>query len=81
VRIKRTRLKDGPDDIVCLHRITAGSAARSYGIHAARLAGMPREMLERAEQVLGGLEGRSLDSAGQPVILDVRRNGQVSQAG
>src|SRR5262249_11558620 len=49
---------EGDDDIVFLHKIAPGSADKSYGIHVARLAGVPREVLERAEQVLGELEGK-----------------------
>jgi DNA mismatch repair protein MutS len=52
-------VQEGADDIVFLHKIAPGSADRSYGIHAARLAGVPASVLERAEQVLGALEGRA----------------------
>ena len=44
------------DDVVFLHRIAEGAADRSYGIHVARLAGLPESLLERAEQVLAELE-------------------------
>jgi DNA mismatch repair protein MutS len=53
-------VQEGPDGIVFLHTIAPGSAGRSYGIHVARLAGVPREVVERAEQVLGDLERRPL---------------------
>jgi DNA mismatch repair protein MutS len=52
-------IQEGADDIVFLHRIAPGSADRSYGIHVARLAGMPGEVLGRAEEVLKELEGRN----------------------
>ncbi|MGI9455905.1 MAG: DNA mismatch repair protein MutS [Aeoliella sp.] len=42
--------------IVFLHQIVPGSADRSYGIHVAQLAGVPREVSERAEQILANLE-------------------------
>jgi DNA mismatch repair protein MutS len=51
-------VQEGRDDIIFLHRIAPGSADRSYGIHVARLAGVPHEVLVRAEEVLGSLEGR-----------------------
>jgi DNA mismatch repair protein MutS len=51
-------VREGAGDIVFLHQIAPGSADKSYGIHVARLAGVPREVLERAEQVLGELEGK-----------------------
>ena len=49
------------EDIVFLHKIAAGSADKSYGIHVARLAGVPSEVLDRARQVLGQLETHHLD--------------------
>lgn len=42
--------------IVFLHKIAAGNADKSYGIHVARLAGVPESVLSRAEQVLASLE-------------------------
>ncbi len=51
-------VREGDGDIVFLHKIAPGSADKSYGIHVARLAGVPREVLDRAEQVLGELEGK-----------------------
>ena len=44
-----------------LHRIAAGSADKSYGIHVARLAGVPPEVLQRAKVVLAELESYHLD--------------------
>ncbi|MDD6191252.1 MAG: DNA mismatch repair protein MutS [Firmicutes bacterium] len=42
--------------IVFLHKIIEGSASRSYGIHVARLAGAPAELLEKAEEHLESLK-------------------------
>ncbi len=44
------------DDVVFLHRIAAGAATKSYGIHVARLAGVPRPVITRAREVLATLE-------------------------
>jgi DNA mismatch repair protein MutS len=49
------------EEIIFLHKIDAGSADKSYGIHVARLAGVPREVLERARTVLNQLETHHLD--------------------
>jgi DNA mismatch repair protein MutS len=49
-------VKDQADGIVFLHRIAPGGADKSYGIHVARLAGVPAAVLERAEAVLAELE-------------------------
>ena len=44
-------------NIVFLHKIVPGSASRSYGIHVAKIAGVPRILLENAENKLAELEG------------------------
>ena len=44
------------DHVVFLHKIVPGGADRSYGIHVARLAGLPRAILRRAEDILQDLE-------------------------
>jgi DNA mismatch repair protein MutS len=44
------------DDIVLLRKLVAGGADRSYGIHVARLAGLPREVVERSQEILATLE-------------------------
>ena len=43
-------------NIVFLHKIVEGSASRSYGIHVAKIAGVPKELLDRAEEKLNELE-------------------------
>ncbi len=54
-------VREWAEDIVFMHKIAAGSADKSYGIHVARLAGVPTEVLDRARQVLGQLESHHLD--------------------
>jgi DNA mismatch repair protein MutS len=44
------------EDVVFLHRIVPGAATKSYGIHVARLAGVPRPVIARAREVLASLE-------------------------
>jgi DNA mismatch repair protein MutS len=51
--------------VVFLHKIAAGSADKSYGIHVAQLAGVPGEVLERAKDVLAELEGRHVETKGR----------------
>ncbi len=48
--------EDEQSGIVFLHRVTPGSANRSYGVHVAKLAGMPPAIVQRAETVLRQLE-------------------------
>ncbi len=45
-----------PGEIVFLHRVTPGCLGRSYGVHVAKLAGMPPSIVQRAEAVLRQLE-------------------------
>jgi DNA mismatch repair protein MutS len=47
---------DTGDDVVFLHRIAEGPANRSYGIHVAKLAGVPRPLLDDAQEKLDRLE-------------------------
>ena len=48
-------VREWEDQVVFLHRIVEGGTDRSYGIHVARLAGVPKGVLTRARQLLGEL--------------------------
>ena len=50
------RVKEWQGDVVFLHEVAPGAADRSYGIHVARLAGLPEAAVARAEEVLKHLE-------------------------
>ncbi|MEM7223495.1 MAG: DNA mismatch repair protein MutS [Pseudomonadota bacterium] len=50
------KVKEWQGDVVFLHEVGAGAADRSYGIHVAKLAGLPAAAVARAEQVLESLE-------------------------
>ena len=49
-------VKEHNNEIVFMHRIIPGVANRSYGIHVAKMAGMPESVVARAETVLAALE-------------------------
>jgi DNA mismatch repair protein MutS len=49
-------VKEWKEDIIFLHEVAAGAAPRSYGIHVAKLAGLPEAVVQRAGEVLNGLE-------------------------
>ncbi|MCS6850093.1 MAG: DNA mismatch repair protein MutS [Gemmataceae bacterium] len=49
-------VREDRDEIIFLHKIAPGSADKSYGIQVARLAGVPVEVLDRAQEVLTELE-------------------------
>jgi DNA mismatch repair protein MutS len=50
------RVKEWQGDVVFLHEVASGAADRSYGIHVAKLAGLPAAVVARAEEVLALLE-------------------------
>ena len=50
------RIKEWKDDIIFLHEVSKGAADRSYGIHVAKLAGLPLSVITRAKIVLENLE-------------------------
>jgi DNA mismatch repair protein MutS len=58
-------VREWQDQIVFLRKIVAGGTDKSYGIQVARLAGVPREILERAKQILSNLEESELTPEGQ----------------
>lgn len=50
------RVKEWQGDIAFLHEVAPGAADRSYGVHVARLAGLPKDVVKRAATVLARLE-------------------------
>jgi DNA mismatch repair protein MutS len=65
VRNFHTAVADHEGRIIFLHKIEPGSADRSYGVHVARLAGLPHSVTVRAERILRQLE-RSANGAKPP---------------
>ena len=57
------RVKEWQGDVVFLHEVAPGAADRSYGIHVAKLAGLPKPVIKRAEAVLEILERGDAGSA------------------
>jgi len=65
------RVKEWQGDVVFLHEVVPGAADRSYGIHVAKLAGLPPVVIERAEQVLKTLESGADNSAASRLVDDL----------
>jgi DNA mismatch repair protein MutS len=61
-------VREWQDEVVFLHKIVEGAADKSYGIHVARLAGVPREVIERSKVILAQLEEERLDAEGHAKI-------------
>jgi DNA mismatch repair protein MutS len=66
-------VREWEDRIVFLRRVMPGSADKSYGLHVARLAGIPGEVVARAEQVLANLEAKEFDPHGRPRLAEGAR--------
>ncbi len=62
------QVKEWNDEIIFLRKIVPGGADKSYGIQVARLAGLPKKVLERAHEVLFNLEQSEFDEVGVPKI-------------
>jgi DNA mismatch repair protein MutS len=60
---------DEGGQVTFLHRIVPGGADRSYGIHVAQLAGLPRDVIDRANEILLGLERHAPTAAVEPSRL------------
>jgi DNA mismatch repair protein MutS len=65
-------VREWQDEVIFLHKIIPGAADKSYGIHVARLAGVPREVVQRSKEILAQLEEEHLDAAGRAKIARPR---------
>ena len=75
VRNYNVAVKEWKDDVIFLRKIVDGSTDKSYGIHVARLAGLPGTVIERAKTILCNLEAETLDSDGRPRFAKVQKPG------
>jgi DNA mismatch repair protein MutS len=73
------QVREDRGEIVFLHKIAPGSADQSYGIHVARLAGVPAEVLERAGEVLADLEAHHHLQARARPTAGRRRRERIAQ--
>jgi DNA mismatch repair protein MutS len=58
-------IQEAGKEIVFLRKVTPGVADKSYGLEVARLAGLPREVLQRAAEILERLERKEIDLTGR----------------
>ncbi|NQT53543.1 DNA mismatch repair protein MutS, partial [bacterium] len=59
-------VREWHDEIVFLHKIVEGGTDKSYGIHVAKLAGIPRAVIDRANTILANLEANALGPNDKP---------------
>lgn len=78
-RIKnyRVTVKEIEDTVLFLRKIERGGIDNSYGIHVAQMAGLPKEVIERAKEVLHNLEANELAANHLPRIA-TRRAGSIT---
>jgi DNA mismatch repair protein MutS len=74
VRNYNVAVTEVDDKVVFLHKIVPGGADRSYGIHVAQLAGLPRPIIQRASEILVELE----KSSGKAVHINPHSAQQVA---
>ena len=67
VKNYRVTVKEHGDNIIFLRRIMRGGADKSFGIQVARLAGLPRGLIERAKEILQQLEESDINKAAERV--------------
>ena len=64
------------EDIVFLRKVVKGGSDRSYGIQVGRLAGLPKQLIKRAQTILSNLEGTVFDLEGRPRLSIIRGSNQ-----
>jgi DNA mismatch repair protein MutS len=67
-------VREWNEQIIFLRKIVPGGADKSYGIHVARLAGLPKEILDRAKDILAHLEKPNASTPGEKTARKRARN-------
>jgi DNA mismatch repair protein MutS len=73
VRNLNVAVAEEKDRVVFLRRIVPGGADRSYGIHVAQLAGLPKSVIRRAEEILDELEQEARAPGSSRRTVEVRQ--------
>ena len=68
-------VRERQGEVLFLRKIVPGPSDQSYGIHVAKLAGIPRDVIDRAREILFNLEKQELDEAGVPRLAYRTRQG------
>jgi len=59
-------VREWEDEVIFLRKIIEGGTDKSYGVHVAKLAGVPKPIIERAKRILAQLEASNLDEEDRP---------------
>lgn len=71
VSLRSMKVREWKGEVVFLHEVASGAADRSYGIQVAKLAGLPKAVINRARQVLDHLENSDKGDKAQGLIQDL----------
>ena len=78
----RIAVKERGEDVIFLRRIERGGADKSFGIHVARLAGVPKPVVARAQEILARLETANVSQSSISAnILETNRKQKQMQVG
>ncbi|HUI06047.1 MAG TPA: DNA mismatch repair protein MutS [Verrucomicrobiae bacterium] len=73
-------VREWHDQVIFLHKILPGGTDKSYGIQVGRLAGLPKEVVERAKEVLANLEEAEISADGKPKLAQRKAKGEGRKA-
>jgi DNA mismatch repair protein MutS len=73
-------VREWHDQVIFLHKILPGGTDKSYGIQVARLAGLPKEVIQRAKEVLANLEESELSADGRPKLARRKPKSDVKES-
>jgi len=62
-------VREWGDQVMFLYKLQEGGCDKSFGIHVARLAGLPKEVIQRAKEILSNLELDSITQEGKPRFI------------
>ncbi len=66
-------VREWADEVIFLHKIVEGGADQSYGVHVARLAGVPKDVIDRAKAILPQVEARLAEGMDMPELAQRAR--------
>jgi DNA mismatch repair protein MutS len=61
-------VREWADEVIFLHKIVEGGTDRSYGVHVARLAGVPKEVIDRARTILPQIQAHLAEGLDMPEL-------------
>jgi len=66
-------VKEWADEVIFLHKVVPGGTDRSYGVHVARLAGVPKEVIDRARSIMPQLQAHLAEGLDMPELAERAR--------